>query len=112
MTWVHVFAGRLESRPSISPGLAYFPIPFPQADNVLRQRLTIAWAGIEAVRAQLADATLVQLYGESTMPSPLRNAHIELDLIVDKAFGAKTLCTSSEERKEILFARYVARITR
>ena len=42
------------------------------------------------------------------MSTQLRDAHTELDLIVDRAFGAKHLCVNSEERKEILFAKYVA----
>lgn len=112
MTWVHVFAGRLKSDPSISPGLAYFPIPFPQAGDALRNALSTAWAAIEDARAEQVGATLVQLYGGTSMPIQLHHAHTELDLIVDRAFGAKHLCTNSEERKELLFAKYVALISK
>lgn len=107
MTWVHIFAGRLESRPSISPGLAYFPIPFPQADEALRNKLTTAWDAIDAARTEQSGATLKQLYQDSAMPEPLRNAHDSLDAIVDHAFGSKTTCESSDERKRVLFTSYV-----
>ncbi|WP_301850714.1 DNA methyltransferase [Rhodococcus pyridinivorans] len=107
MTWVHTFAGRLESRPSISPGLAYFPIPFPQADESLRKALASSWALIEDARSAESGSTLVELYSTSTMPTALQAAHYELDIIVDRAFGAKSPCSTSEERKDILFKRYV-----
>ncbi|WP_207844062.1 DNA methyltransferase [Williamsia soli] len=110
MTWVHVFAGRLKSDPSISPGLAYFPVPFPQADDALRRDLAAAWAKVEGARAQQPGATLFQLYGTSTMPTELREAHTELDSIVDHAFGAEEPCANSEERKVILYRNYVTRI--
>jgi hypothetical protein len=112
MTWVHVFAGRLESRPSISPGLAYFPIPFPAADDSLRNDLSAAWTSVEETRAVQEGTTLKQLYQDSAMPEALRAAHDTLDSIVDQAFGAKSICTNADERKRILFTRYVELTTR
>lgn len=108
MTWVRIFAGRLESRPSISPGLAYFPIPFPQADDDLRNKLNDAWAAVDEARIEQGGTTLKQLYQASEMPDSLRAAHDALDAIVDRAFGAKTVCANADERKRILFASYVA----
>lgn len=107
MAWVWAFAGRLKSDISISPALAYFPIPWPEIDENLRIQLAEAFEEIVHVRANFAGATLADLYDQSVTPHELLKAHAALDKVVDKAFGATKPLSSNEERQQILFDRYV-----
>lgn len=108
MTWVRRFTGRLESRYSVSPALAYFPIPFPVPDEALRGQLEDAIQLVFNTRRAHDPATLADLYDPETMPRDLRDAHAALDQVVDRAFGVPTGITSDSEREAILRKRYDA----
>lgn len=58
-------------------------------------------------RAQLADATLADLYEPLTMPIALAKAHAALDRAVDRLYRAKAF-DSDSERVALLFERYQA----
>lgn len=107
MAWVFVFAGRLKSDVSISPALAYFPIPWPEPDELLKEQLAAAITEVFAVRESFSEATLADLYDPTVTPAALLKAHAALDKVVDTAFGATRALKSNEERQQILFERYV-----
>lgn len=46
------------------------------------------------------------MYDPLAMDKGLLDAHKKLDRVVDKAFGAPKLCTSENQRLEILFDSY------
>ncbi|GGE78773.1 class I SAM-dependent DNA methyltransferase [Nesterenkonia cremea] len=106
MAWVEVFAGRLKSDYSFSPGLSYFPIPWPYLDDSLQDQLASAWATVSDARGQFSDATLADLYDAFAMPDVLRSAHRGLDVIVDRAFGSNRRLSDNTERLELLLRRY------
>lgn len=106
MSWVFTFAGRLKSDISISPALAYFPVPWPELDESTKCLLAASWNEVELQRGQYPKSTLADLYDPSITPAPLLSAHAALDKVVDKAFGAKRVLKSNEERLAVLFDRY------
>lgn len=107
MAWARRFAGRMKSDFSISPGLTYFPIPFPIPSDTQRDRLTAATEEVFAERNAHPDATLADLYEPTGMPTGLLKAHKQLDRVVDRLSGAKRPLESDAERMKILEARCV-----
>lgn len=108
MAWVSTFAGRLESRFSISPALAYFPIPWPETTEAVRENLSAAWAEVADARAAHSGASLADLYGANSMPARLFTAHRELDAVVDRAFAPRRKFVDNAERLSHLIAAYIA----
>ena len=89
MAWVSTFAGRLKSDISISPALAYFPIPWPTPTVTQVAQLTELWGRIEQARAAHEHATLADLYDHNAMPRNLLKAHADLDATVDRLFAGR-----------------------
>lgn len=112
MAWVTVFAGRLKSDISISPALAYFPIPWPEATENDRAALGAAWREVEDARAEHKGATLADLYGVNSMPQRLLAAHRALDSVVDRTFAPRRRFTDNAERLSHLIAAYNAEESR
>jgi hypothetical protein len=108
MAWVSVFAGRLKSDISISPALAYFPIPWPVLDESMQARLSAAWDQVEHARAEHPTASLADLYSADAMPATLLTAHAELDGAVDACFGARRRRLSQSDRLALLLERVAA----
>ncbi|WP_314647620.1 DNA methyltransferase [uncultured Microbacterium sp.] len=106
MAWVETFAGRLKSDISISPALAYFPVPWPTVSDNQREVLAEGWKSIVAARDLFPDATLADLYDIDAMPHQLLSAHAALDSVVDKLFGARRKLADNAERLSILLKRY------
>ncbi|OEH57427.1 hypothetical protein A5N17_22540, partial [Arthrobacter sp. D2] len=105
MAWVETFAGRLKSDISLSPGLAYFPIPWPELDQRAQQQFTDRIDQVFEAREAYPEATLADLYDPAAMPAQLIDAHTALDRTVDKAFGAAALLRSNDERLALIFER-------
>lgn len=109
--WVGAFAGRLKSDISISPGLAYFPIPWPSFNDGERTQLGLLIQAVFDERDAHPGSTLADLYDPVAAPTGLLKTHAALDKAVDRAFGATTALRSNDERLQILFERY-AEMTR
>lgn len=112
MAWVTVFAGRLKSDISISPALAYFPIPWPDITVLGRTELSAAWAGVEDARASHVGTSLADLYGLNSMPQGLLAAQHALDSVVDRAFAQRRKFTDNAERLSHLIAAYQTETSR
>lgn len=108
MAWVSVFAGRLKSDISISPALAYFPIPWPILGDAHVDALTDAWQAVADARATFPTATLANLYNSDAMPARLLDAHAALDAAVDRAFGLRRRRPTNADRLSLLLERYAA----
>lgn len=106
MAWVEAFAGRLKSDISISPALAYFPVPWPVPSEKQQQSLADVWDAITDARSLFPNATLAALYDVDAMPNQLLDAHLALDATVDKLFGVKRKLADNAERLSILLKRY------
>lgn len=109
MAWVTAFAGRLKSDISISPALAYFPIPWPEVDPDLAGKLAKAFEVVETARALFPTASLSDLYGANSMPTDLLEAHRSLDRLVDRAFAPRRQFVDNAERLSHLIATYAER---
>lgn len=76
-------------------------------DKGVRTKLIEAGQDIISVRAVHPTSSLKTLYDPKYMPLDLRQAHEELDKIVDVAFGAdKWLKDDDDARLRILFDSY------
>jgi type I restriction-modification system DNA methylase subunit len=94
--WVKAYAGRLESRYSISPGLTYFTFPFVQPTN---EQIISLEGNIDAVlqvRAQFESNSLADLYGSLTMPTDLVKAHNALDKEVKRYLAIPSNATEEQ----------------
>jgi len=104
MTWVKAVAGRLKSDYRYSAGLCYNTFPFPNLSKRRQNEIEDATLEILDVREELG-GTLAELYHTNKMPMELKEAHKNLDEIVERAYRQKDIETD-EERLEILLKMY------
>lgn len=109
MAWVSTFAGRLKSDISISPALAYFPIPWPELSAQTQSEIARAFDTVVAARAGFPTSTLADLYDPLAMPETLLEAHLKLDHAVDMAFGRRARFHDNAERLSFLLESYQKR---
>ena len=85
--WIRTVCGRIKSDFRYSVNIVYnnFPWPPPTADQKAKIEQT-AQAILDA-RALYPDASLADLYDETTMPPELRKAHQQNDKAVMQAYG-------------------------
>lgn len=103
MAWVRQVCGRLKSDYRYSAKLVYNNYPWPVAPTEKQKQLvaTNAQAVLDA-RARHSTSCLADLYHPLTMPTPLSNAHSELDIAVEECYRNKPF-TSDRERVTFLF---------
>ncbi len=107
MAWVRTIVGRLETRYSLAPDLAYNAFPFADINATLIDKIEIAAQEILDVRASQATSTLDDLYGENSMPPALVRAHEKLDRAVDASYVPRKRFASDSDRLNVLLARYI-----
>jgi hypothetical protein len=110
ITWQKAVGGRLKSDPSFSNTLVWNNFPLPEVPSDLHDAIVAAGHSISEVRGKFPDRSLADLYNPLAMDPSLLKAHSELDVVVDKAFGAKKRLNSNEERQAVLFESF-ARLT-
>ncbi|MGO3103546.1 DNA methyltransferase [Corynebacterium variabile] len=106
ITWQKTIGGRLASSPRFANTLTWNTFPVPDLDNKIRTAIITAGQGILDARALHPERSLAEAYAPKKMDPELVKAHDELDLVVDKAFGADQPLATERERLELLFARY------
>ncbi|NJL72577.1 MAG: class I SAM-dependent DNA methyltransferase [Candidatus Competibacteraceae bacterium] len=106
ITWQKTVGGRLKSDPSFSNTLVWNNLPLPRVKDSARAQIIAAGQGVLAARKLHSQRSLADHYNPSCMDPKLVAAHNKLDRLVDRAFGAKQMCSSVRERQAILFARY------
>lgn len=109
LAWVRTISGRLESRISLAPDLAYNAFPFPDRTERGDARIVAAAREVQVAREHHRDSTLAELYNSLAMPANLVHAHQELDRAVDSAYG-RARYLGDAARLHALFERY-ARLT-
>lgn len=105
MAWVRAIGGRLETRYRYSAGLCYNPFPFPKLTEAKKLEIEdAAWEVLGAREAHYGK-TLAELYDPETMPQDLREAHHQLDLIVDSCYRDRPF-VDENDRLELLLKLY------
>ena len=105
MAWVRAIGGRLKTDYRYSAGLCYNPFPFPKLTEAKKPEIEdAAWEVLGAREAHYGK-TLAELYDPETMPQDLREAHHQLDLIVDSCYRDRPF-TDENERLELLLKLY------
>ncbi|GAA3722163.1 class I SAM-dependent DNA methyltransferase [Salinicoccus jeotgali] len=104
MTWVKAIGGRLKTDYNYSAGLCYNTFPFPKVSTVRLNKIREATLNILDIREEQG-GSLGELYSPETMPNELKNAHIELDDIVDRIYQKREFI-NDEERLAVLLNLY------
>ena len=104
MAWVRAIGGRLKTDYRYS-SLVYNSFPFPKLTAA--QKAAIEDAAWEVLGAREAHhgKTLAELYDPDTMPADLREAHHQLDLLVDNCYRPQPF-RDENERLELLLKLY------
>ena len=86
MAWMRAVCGRLKSDYSYSPAV-YNNFPWPTPTDTQKAKIEQTAQAILDARALYPDASLADLYDETTMPPQLRRAHQNNDRAVMQAYG-------------------------
>ena len=106
MAWMRTVAGRLKSDYRYSVFIVYNTFPFPDINESIQNRLEQSAQNILNVREKYIDWTLADLYDDTIMPSDLRKAHRDNDILVWEAYGKAWDIKSEEECISFLMERY------
>ena len=102
MAWVRAIAGRLKTDYRYSAGLCYNPFPFPKLTEAKKKEIEeAAWEVLGAREAHYGK-TLAELYDPETMPQDLRDAHHQLDLVVDSCYRDRPFADENERLEWLL----------
>ncbi len=96
MAWMRAICGRLKSDYSYSSSVVYNNFPWPAPTDAQRARIEQTARGILDARALYPDASLADLYDETTMPPELRQAHQANDRAVMAAYGFDTKISEAD----------------
>ena len=105
MAWVKAVGGRLKTDYRYSATLCYNTFPFPKIPEAKRAEIEKAAEAVLMAREQHTEKTLAQMYDPDHMPANLREAHTNLDRVVESCYRTIPF-HSDEERLEHLFALY------
>ena len=87
MAWMRSVCGRLKSDYRYSKDVVYNNFPWSAPTDSQRARIEQTAQAILDARALYPDASLADLYDETTMPPELRKAHQQNDKAVMQAYG-------------------------
>lgn len=87
MAWMRAVCGRLEMRYRYSKDVVYNNFPWPSPTDAQKAKIEQTAQAILDARALYPDASLADLYDETTMPPELRRAHQQNDRAVMAAYG-------------------------
>ena len=105
MAWTAYVSGKLELRINYSSGIVYNNFPVPLLSQQQKDELATLARNVIFSRENHSEKTLAEMYDPVKMPEDLRQAHHELDLVVDRLYRAKPY-NNDEERLADLFALY------
>ena len=87
MAWMRAVCGRLKSDYDYSIKIVYNNFPWPTPRDAQRAKIEQTSRAILDARTLYPDASLADLYDETTMPPELRKAHQQNDRAVMQAYG-------------------------
>lgn len=105
MLWNNTLAGKMEMRLRYSSSLSYNTFPFPTISDTKKSEIEEAATNVLLARANYPEKTLADLYDPEKMPEDLREAHEELDRIVESCYPGAPFA-NDEARLECLFRLY------
>lgn len=105
MYWEHTVDSKYGPSYQYAKKLAYNNFPWPEVNDVQKQRISETAQDILNARKLYPDSSLADLYDPLTMPIELRKAHETNDKAVLKAYGLKPSATE-EEIVQHLFKMY------
>lgn len=106
ITWQRMIGGRMKSDLRFPNTMVWNNSPLPKVPEELCAQVLAAEKRVIGAREMHPKQSLAQLYKPDSMPDDLIAVHEELDLVVDRAFGATIVLTSNHEGLKILFERY------
>lgn len=89
MAWMRTVCGRLKSDYQYSGATVYNNFPWPTPTDAQKAKIEETAQAILDARALYPDASLADLYDETTMPPELRRAHQQNDKAVWAAYGKR-----------------------
>lgn len=107
MAWTRAVGGQLETRLRYSNTIVYNNFPVSPLSDATKEQLTVAALRVLDVREYHCEETLAELYDPELMPEDLRQAHAEVDALVDSIYSERGYETD-EQRLSDLFAMYEA----
>ena len=104
MVWFKTFGGRLETRYSYSSNMCYNSFPFPKISSEKKEEIEDFTWELIACRDnyKYKGMTLAEIYDPDKMPSDLREAHHNLDLIVDSCYRERPFADENERLEWLL----------
>ena len=87
MAWMRTVCGRLKSDYRYAGSVVYNNFPWPTPTEEQKAKIEQTAQAILDARALYPDASLADLYDETTMPPELRKAHQQNDKAVMQAYG-------------------------
>ncbi|MBO5515931.1 MAG: class I SAM-dependent DNA methyltransferase, partial [Schwartzia sp.] len=94
--WMRTVCGRLKSDYRYTVKNVYNNFPWPTPTDAQKQSIEQTAQAILDARAKFPDASLADLYDETTMPPDLRKAHQANDRAVMAAYGFDTKISEAE----------------
>ena len=85
--WIRTVCGRIKSDFRYSVNIVYNNFPWPAPTDAQKAKIEQTAQAILDARALYPDASLADLYDETTMPPELRKAHQQNDKAVMQAYG-------------------------
>ena len=107
MVWLAAVGGRMKTDYRYGAYIVYNNFPVPPLSALMREQLTTAALRVLDVREYHCERTLADLYDPDLMPEDLRQAHAEVDALVDSIYSKRGYETD-EQRLSDLFAMYEA----
>ena len=105
MAWTRAVGGKMKTDYRYSNTIVYNNFPVPPLKDSVKEKLTVAALRVLDVREYHCEKTLAALYDPELIPDDLRQAHSELDALVDSLYSKKPYETD-EQRLSDLFAMY------
>lgn len=102
--WLNSIGGKLETRYRYT-SLVYNSYPFPEISESKKQAISDAAVNVLMIRENYPGATLADLYDPDRMPENLKEAHAQLDDIVESCYPGYPFA-NDEARLECLFKMY------
>lgn len=109
VAWTGAVGGRMREDYQYSNTIVYNNFPVPTLSHAMKEQLTAAALRVLDVREYHCDKTLTELYDPDLMPADLRQAHAEVDALVDSLYSKRGYETD-EQRLSDLFGMYEAMI--
>lgn len=105
MIWTLAVAGKLETRINYSSSIVYNNFPVPNLSDKQKKMIENHVYEVLGARENYSEKILAQLYDPENMPEDLKNAHRDLDFVVESCYSKKMFNTD-EERLSHLFNLY------